>query len=87
MVDDVDVYLSERETAEYLRGKGSHGAPASLRKWRSVGGGPSFVKIGSRVLYPRSSLDDWIAKRRSPLVKSTSELAGLEKIRIQLEAA
>lgn len=62
------------EAHEYLQEV--HGipvAPATLAKWRSVGGGPKFQKFGRAVLYPRSELDAWaIAKLSKPLA-NTSE--------------
>ena len=35
-------------------------SPMTLRHWRSAGTGPSYVKIGGRVRYRTSDLDDWI---------------------------
>jgi Helix-turn-helix domain len=63
--------LNAEEAAEYLRLK-----PATLAKFRHVGGGPQFVKLGSRCLYPRESLDAWI---RANLVVSTSDYMAAEK--------
>jgi len=45
---------------------------------RSYGSGPAFVKLGGRVFYTRSDLDDWIASRR---VRSTAEARALPKQR------
>ena len=38
-------------------------APATLAKWRVFGGGPPFVKLGARVLYPARDLEQWLAQR------------------------
>ena len=45
-------------------------SPATLETMRTRGGGPVFVKLGSRVVYRREDLDSWVKERRR---KSTSE--------------
>jgi predicted DNA-binding transcriptional regulator AlpA len=45
--------------AEYLGLK-----PATLEKYRIVGGGPDFVRIGRAVIYEREALDTWFSDRR-----------------------
>ena len=57
--------LTQAETAELLRL-----SERTLEKWRVVGGGPVFCKLGKRVLYRRDDLEKWIA---SHSVHSTSE--------------
>lgn len=39
------------------------GRPSTLAHWRSEGRGPSFIKVGSRVLYSGRALNEWIASR------------------------
>jgi predicted DNA-binding transcriptional regulator AlpA len=39
-------------------------AASTLAKWRMSGKGPKFVKAGSRVLYDRADLDDWMQSRK-----------------------
>lgn len=34
-----------------------------LAKWRCLGGGPKFVKIGRRIRYRRTDLDAFITER------------------------
>lgn len=52
--------FNEQEAADYLGG-----IPVStLRYWRTVGGGPVFIKIGHRVRYDTRDLDDYLASRR-----------------------
>ena len=46
-------------------------ARATLAKYRVVGGGPPFVKIGAKVLYPLAALDGWLDAK--PLQASTSD--------------
>ncbi|WP_425954510.1 helix-turn-helix transcriptional regulator [Xylanimonas sp. McL0601] len=36
-------------------------AVATLRNWRSLGTGPSFIKAGGKVLYPRADVLRWLA--------------------------
>ncbi len=45
-------------------------SPATLETLRSRGGGPTFVKLGRRVVYRKEDLDMWLDARRQ---KSTSE--------------
>jgi predicted DNA-binding transcriptional regulator AlpA len=57
--------LHTRDAARRL-GLGPH----TLEKMRMRGTGPTFVKLGARVLYDVGDLDAWIATRRR---RSTSE--------------
>jgi predicted DNA-binding transcriptional regulator AlpA len=62
-----DPLLTEAEAAQALRLK----APATLRKWRQLGTGPRFVKLGAggafaTVRYRQSDLIAWIASRVKP---------------------
>ncbi|MFO1126350.1 MAG: hypothetical protein U1E25_14470 [Methylocystis sp.] len=66
--------LSTRESCEYLREK--HGvrlAPATLNKYRCLGGGPLFEKFGATVLYKPNSLDSWALAKLGEPRSSTSE--------------
>jgi hypothetical protein len=55
--DMVDrTYLTAGEVAERYRGEVSVG---TLRNWRAMRVGPTFVKIGKAVLYPVDELDAW----------------------------
>jgi predicted DNA-binding transcriptional regulator AlpA len=54
-------FLTPEEVSERYRGGVSVG---TLRNWRSMRQGPSFVKIGKAVLYPLSELDAWDEKNR-----------------------
>ena len=67
--------LTASEASRYLDEK--HGvpiAPKTLSNKASTGGGPRFVKVAHRRLYPVSELDTFAASITSPLVGSTSEL-------------
>lgn len=35
----------------------------TLANWRSRGEGPPYLKIGGRIYYPESDLDEWLADR------------------------
>jgi hypothetical protein len=36
----------------------------TLANWRSQGGGPNYLKVGSRVQYEQDELDRWLESRR-----------------------
>jgi len=46
---------------------------STFAKLRLYGGGPSFVKLGRRVVYDPTDLDEWLATNRQ---KSSREQAG-----------
>lgn len=52
----VPAYLTLAEVFERYRGQISEG---TLRNWRSMRIGPSFIKIGKAILYPVEELDRW----------------------------
>lgn len=54
-------FLTPEEVSQRYRGTVS---PGTLRNWRSMKIGPSFVKIGKAVLYPESELDAWDEKNK-----------------------
>lgn len=54
-------FLTPDEVAERYRGGISVG---TLRNWRAMRLGPSFVKIGKAVLYPLEELDAWDEKNK-----------------------
>jgi hypothetical protein len=49
-------FLTAEEVSERYRGSVSVG---TLRNWRAMKIGPTFVKIGKAVLYPTNELDAW----------------------------
>ncbi len=57
--------LKEREVASFLRV-----SVRTLQNWRVTGRGPEFIKLGSRVVYPTSSIDAFLngGQRRSTSV-------------------
>lgn len=42
----------------------------TLANWRYLGNGPSFCRVGGRILYPEDRLNEWEARNT---VASTSE--------------
>ena len=50
------------------------GSPSTLAHWRSQGRGPAFIKLGSRVAYRGSALNQWLAART---VRPTDDGPGL----------
>ena len=59
-------YRTENEVAERYRN-----SPATLQRWRSVGIGPRYLKVGVRVLY---RLDDLLAYEDECLRQTTSQV-------------
>lgn len=47
-------------------------APATLAKRRLSGGGPPFVKLGARVLYPEAELEAWMSAQ--PRYENTAQV-------------
>ncbi len=60
-----DEWFTTPEAAQHLRV-----STQWLEKLRSWGGGPDFHRLGRRVLYRRSALDNWAAAR---VYSSTSD--------------
>lgn len=52
-------YLTADEVSQRYRGEVS---PGTLRNWRAMRIGPSFVKVGKGVLYPVTELEAWDRK-------------------------
>lgn len=50
------VFLTPNEVSERYRGEVSAG---TLRNWRALRIGPSYLKVGKSVLYPLSALEAW----------------------------
>ena len=57
MFDDHRLYFTDDPALKAL-------APCStMAHWRCEGRGPAFIKVGWRVAYRGSDLDDWLASR------------------------
>lgn len=53
-------FLTEVEAAAYLRL-----SPKTLTKWRSIGRGPRFTKIGRLPRYRLADLEKWLSRYES----------------------
>ncbi|WP_245228126.1 helix-turn-helix domain-containing protein [Xanthomonas bromi] len=54
--EDRQTFLTSAQLVERWNGAVT---AATLANWRSQGRGPSFTKLGSKVLYPLASLIEW----------------------------
>jgi hypothetical protein len=50
--------VDERHVAEQLKVK-----PGTLRKWRFLGRGPEFLRVGRSVRYRVEDIESWLASR------------------------
>lgn len=63
--------LSAKMAAKYL---GKH--PRTLRRWRGIGDGPSFTRIGASIRYSIAELDRYIqAQTMAPTPRQYSKAA------------
>jgi hypothetical protein len=69
------IFLTLEEVVERYRGRVSEG---TLRNWRSIRIGLSFIKIGKAILYPLEELDRW--DRRNLVVCRPSRSLPLEEV-------
>jgi excisionase family DNA binding protein len=60
--------LSVDKAASYLGLSATY-----LNKLRTQGGGPAFHKVGVRVLYRPSDLDDWLSDKRRTSTSDTGD--------------
>ena len=68
-------FLRRQAASEYLRE--THGldrAPSTLAKLAVIGGGPIFRRAGRVPLYSVDDLDEWVASKLSPPMRSTSDV-------------
>ena len=57
MFDDDKLYPARDPALRKL------GSPSTLAHWRTEGRGPAFIKLGARVAYRGSDLNQWLASR------------------------
>lgn len=68
-------YLSVRELVDRYEGRVS---TRTLRRWRAVGAGPSWFRLGGRILYPLDDLERWEqARPRRPIPSEAKSDAGV----------
>ena len=66
-------YVTRVEASKYLKDRYKIGAVRWLAKLATIGDGPTFRKIGQRVLYRLTDLDEWAEARMTGPLKSTSD--------------
>ena len=57
MFDDNKLYLTSDPALKAI------GPYSTLAHWRSEGRGPRFIKLGAKVAYRGSDLNEWLASR------------------------
>lgn len=68
-------YLDRNEAAAYLTSQGLRISKATLQKFATVGGGPTYQRFGHRAVYTLSELDAWSQAKLSAPRCSTSAAA------------
>ena len=70
-VDLTSALDTDAAAVYFFQEHGQRYAPATLTKWRSVGGGPAFFRVGRAVRYLQPHLDEYARSRISgPLIAS-----------------
>ena len=69
--------LDTRSAAQRLTALGIRRSPTTLRKLRTVGGGPPYRHLNGRAYYTDRDLVDWISSRLTPLRHNSSETASV----------
>ena len=67
-ISDHASLLTPTEAAAYLRSN-----TRTLERWRTIGGGPAFVKIGRKIAYTRAALAAFVEAQTRRL---TGEVRG-----------
>ncbi|MBU1699641.1 MAG: helix-turn-helix domain-containing protein [Candidatus Eisenbacteria bacterium] len=60
------MYLTPEEVVERFRGRVSM---KTLTNWRAEGKGPTWIRVGGRILYPSRSFVEWEKSRGSGNIK------------------
>jgi hypothetical protein len=63
--------------AQWLTNKGVRRSPATLRKLRCLGGGPTYRLLNGRPYYTEPDLVAWIEERLSAPLRNSSDVAAL----------
>jgi len=79
----MDNMLSPPDASRYLAERGVKHSIDTLNRYRVIGGGPAFIKMGRWVRYPVDQLDAYIARLRSPLMASTHQAVVTEPAPVQ----
>jgi hypothetical protein len=70
-LDASDKPLNPRDASVYLAAAGIPFQESTLCKLRCIGGGPRYLKNGSRVFYRPSALSEWLQSRTSELTHTS----------------
>jgi hypothetical protein len=68
-------YLLTPAASDFLKSLGIPRSTQTMKKDRSVGGGPKFVRFGAQILYREDWLREWVLTRMSQPMASTSQIA------------
>jgi hypothetical protein len=80
MTMEPQIFLRRKEASAYLRRKfGLERAPSTLAKLAVIGGGPPFRRMNRVPLYAPADLDEWVASKLGPRMRSTSDEAAEAK--------
>jgi hypothetical protein len=71
----MDLLLDTAAASQWLAAHGISRTPKTLRKLRTVGGGPRYRVLNKRPFYTAADLALWVEERLSPPRGSTSEAA------------
>lgn len=63
--------LNTKQAAQHFEGRGTPYTPGTLEVWRCLGKGPRFLRIGRRVFYEASALDEFVMGQIVETVDST----------------
>ena len=66
-----DKPINPREASEYLASIGFPLQESTLCKLRCIGGGPVYLKHGSRIFYRPSALTEWVQNRTRELAHTS----------------
>jgi hypothetical protein len=69
--DAADTPVDGRAASELLTAAGFPLQESTLTKLRCIGGGPKFLKYGSRVRYRPSALSAWVESRTRELAHTS----------------
>ena len=67
--------LDTAAAAQRLTTLGVRRSPATLRKLRTLGGGPPYRRLNGRAFYTERDLVQWISSRLTALRQNSSEPA------------
>jgi hypothetical protein len=65
--------FTRKETSAFLATLGYTVSTATLDKYATVGGGPTYEKFGRKPLYTESGILAWVASKTSAPQRHTSE--------------